>query len=495
MVPKGSIVAVPVVLLVFFGHISSLCDGQVVDTSFCTSNTSIDILQSTGTVTCVDLAPFCTDAVHGAFITQSCPRTCAMCLSAQQYTAENSTTDITDNGDHVQVGIFMILGLVLGILVLVACGFFVYKYCGGQHIADDESTVTKPHPLSSGTRLAPEVSFEPEWDDEMWSSALKLQEHKTETEQPQLLPNVVGRKATKRLQPDTAFDSQFMRDVVRLAEESKMHGDGSCTDDVTTNPTHDRNIRDRPWSSHEKTPTPPPRLTRPISIPCITPPSATPTHGSASPYVQLRRDTTYSAAFAASPHGPPLPPHHPTWGDGEATATWNPARSALHGAGGAINPPSSCVPGGIATTIGEVMGGHLAPLRPVLSDEHLMEEPTVALHDSQPPPQASFADTGAEISASMLSAQNLPLLDDMPSNFHVRLSSASPASTGSIDDFQPNPVFQGRMLYDWSDKIFLAEAWEAAQHVQRQREKIRSEGEYHNVFPSGESDIQLSTIL
>lgn len=57
----------------------------------------------------------------------------------------------------------------------------ICKYCGTEDIPDDETHTTKPHPMSDGTRLAAELTFEPEWDDEIWSSALKLKGFKTET--------------------------------------------------------------------------------------------------------------------------------------------------------------------------------------------------------------------------------------------------------------------------------------------------------------------------
>lgn len=90
-----------------------------------------------------------------------------------------------------------------------------------------------------------------------------------------------------------------------------------------------------------------------------------------------------------------------------------------------------------------------------------------------------------------------PELAETPTIFNVELlpeglmnpSELSALSTEQTSEFKPNPVFENRLIYDWSDKIHPASSWEYARWMLkvRDREVAAShgeDGEYHNIVAS-----------
>lgn len=142
---------------------------SVIDSSVCVLNQSLTELQAEGTLTCFNLAPFCNDARHGAYIENACPQICTFCRSTTQSTTfARITTDGGDSGIS-STAVIIIMGVAVVLFAVMGyASYVVINKCGESDISRAGS---RNHSRTSSSRKSRrKQEFDGEWDDEMWSA-------------------------------------------------------------------------------------------------------------------------------------------------------------------------------------------------------------------------------------------------------------------------------------------------------------------------------------
>jgi len=195
------------------------------DWSICVvTKTLEEIRLDTKATTCVDLAPYCDDLVHGHYILDICPTVCEICLNPPEdagWTVKPEVVDSESTPDEFELNTATAAALfALGMVVFVVLGYCTYTL------------------ISNRCRPPPEVNkqkvFEADWDDEYFEfgKPKKTGEMSPISEGETPVPQSPGYELNP-LSPENALSPVEHRDFmgVGLSKQNPLH-DGLAEDDI-----------------------------------------------------------------------------------------------------------------------------------------------------------------------------------------------------------------------------------------------------------------------
>eukprot|EP00038_Savillea_parva_P030471 m.78009 g.78009 ORF g.78009 m.78009 type:complete len:423 (+) comp9183_c0_seq1:228-1496(+) len=370
-------------------------------------------IQAEGKISCQDLAPYCSDAIHGAYIQNTCPTVCFYCIGQQRRASEGFLEDENDDiGTGVPLQAALIVIIVAGSLILAGVAYVAY-------ITERRD---KMHKELQSTLHSESIPGDPEWDDFLFSGSQANGD------------TGVGKRGTRgagshklykmRTTDNRDFDPH-MGEHAHDEESSSDESECLTAADIVAGIDairHDSIIMQSVKSASVLCPNDP----RATSVP--EPPLSV--HGVASPMGQQYEDEDDSLSIVQSPQH--------------------------------MNFPET------------------PDAREILSDG---EAVTIEMSVSPPPRKESLLATAQYRSRNVI--LTFPELLEAPSSFEV---SENNTSFDNIDfsAYVTDEDFEGRFVYDWSDKIYPSDTWHLAQFMMCARasaitQTAGSDGEYHNI--------------
>lgn len=430
-----------------------------IDASICVPDASIEELQEVGTLTCINLAPYCDNERHGGYIRDACPAVCSLCAQTSSTPAAQAVGAdemIQEEASISQAAAIVVMSV--GILLFAALGYTSYMLVSKRCSNQDLNTMF-PDAKERNRRM----NYEGEWDDEMW-----------QTDSTASTVAGTGVPGTGLLDLETG--EMILENGKRVAAEiyhkiklgaaileAPLNGSDPALElkqpsvDYTHRPQpggHRRPTKHLPggrpqqqmsWSGSLHRPSPPGTLNQ----------------------TSLWMDALALPEIDTDTELPPLPPV-----DSELPPPTPPRRRK-----GALSDP-----GLVNSTPSKEGRGKIFSLKDSMDLLTEIKESPAAF---QPWARSILGATDLEgdvensmtplpAAANSITLPSQPSLDEQPSHFEAQYN-------GPLGNFHPSEDFAGRVVYDWFDRMLPGEVWEKEQQMSKMVDYDDMVGEYHNI--------------